>query len=105
MEEKLSIYVDTSVLNFYFADDSPKERDITRDFFKEIKEGKFKVFISDVVIDEINKAPEPKKSRLSDLVDEFSLEVLPLTSEAENLADRYVEHKIIPSKYRMMQFI
>ena len=99
MEVKPSIYLDTSVLSFYFADDVPREREITREFFKEMDDGEFRIFISDVVIDEIDRAPEPKRSRLSDLVDKFNLKILPLTPEAENLANEYVKHNIVPSKY------
>ncbi|MCX7002688.1 MAG: hypothetical protein NTV22_05365 [bacterium] len=33
--KKLRIYLDTSVINFLFADDAPEKRDITREFFAE----------------------------------------------------------------------
>ena len=38
--KKLKIYLDTSVINFLFADDVPEFRKITEDFF-ENKEGYF----------------------------------------------------------------
>lgn len=99
MEEKLSIYLDTSVLSFYFADDSPKERDITREFFKEIKEGRFRVFISDVVIKEIKKSPKPKRIQIESLIARFDLPQLKLDKAADNLAREYIKNKVIPSKY------
>ena len=30
---KLKLYLDTSVWNFFFADDAPEKRDVTKDFF------------------------------------------------------------------------
>jgi len=51
--KKLRIYLDTSVINFLFADDAPEKRDITRKFFeKQIAD--YDVFVSAVVMDEIN---------------------------------------------------
>jgi len=46
---KLKIYLDTSVINFLFADDAPEFKEITKDFFeKYITE--YDVYISDIVI-------------------------------------------------------
>ena len=33
--KKLKIYLDTSIINFLFADDAPEKRDVTREFFSE----------------------------------------------------------------------
>ncbi len=100
MEKKPNLYIDTSVLSFYFADDVPKERDITREFFEEMRKDRVQTFISEIVVREINNAPEPKKSKLLNLINKYNLRVLPLDQECEDLADRYVKHKIIPLKYR-----
>jgi len=53
---KLKLYLDTSVINFLFADDVPEFKKITEEFFEIVKIGKgFEVYISDVVINEITK--------------------------------------------------
>lgn len=36
---RLKLYLETSVWNFYFADDAPEKRDITRQFFEQIQRG------------------------------------------------------------------
>jgi len=46
---KLKLYLETSVWNFYFADDAPEKKEITLDFFNEIKKGKFDIYISKIV--------------------------------------------------------
>ena len=49
--KKLKIYLDTSVINFLFADDVPEFKKITDDFFENyIKKEKYLAYISDVVI-------------------------------------------------------
>ena len=39
--KKLKIYLDTSVINFLFADDAPEKRDITIEFFEHYVKTKF----------------------------------------------------------------
>ena len=34
MEKKLKIYLDTSIINFLFADDAPEKKEVTIDFFE-----------------------------------------------------------------------
>ena len=96
---KLRIYLDTSVLNYYFADDNPEEQNATRKLFQEIKEDKHEAFISAAVIDEVEAAEEPVRERLKKLVLNYYLKILEPDPEVEQLARRYIENKIIPEKY------
>ena len=59
---KLKLYLETSVWNFYFADDAPEKRDITKEFFNNVRKGQYEIFISEVVLAEISKANESKKT-------------------------------------------
>ena len=70
--QELKLYLETSVWNFFFADDAPEKRDITKRFFESIKENIYEIFISEVVIREINDAPEPKRRVLFDLVNKYA---------------------------------
>ena len=95
---KLKLYIETSTWNFYFADDSPEKMAITKEFFGLISKGIYKIYISEVVLAEINRAPEVIKVKLLNLIDRVELTVLKLTAGAEKLADIYVKRKIIPDK-------
>ena len=97
--KKLKIYLDTSVLNFLWADDAPREKEATIKLFSEIRENKYEIFISAAVIEEIEAAPEPIKSRLENVVREYSFIILPMTEEIGSLARKYMEHQIIPERY------
>ncbi len=57
-ERELSFYLDTTIPNYLFADDTPRERDITKQFWKEIKKDKYNVFISRLVVDEIERTSD-----------------------------------------------
>ena len=62
MGRKLKIYLDTSVINFLFANDVPELKKITKEFFdKYVKNNIYIVYISDIVIKGVLH-PELKKS-------------------------------------------
>jgi predicted nucleic acid-binding protein len=97
---KLKLYLETSVWNFFFADDAPEKRDITKRFFDSIKEDIYEIFISEVVIREINDAPEPKRKALFDLVNKYAPVELETTEEADELTEVYMDRGIIPEGKR-----
>ena len=97
---KLKLYLETSVWNFFYADDAPEERDVTKYFFEYVDKGHYDVYYSDVVLFEINRAGESKRQILMELIRKYGLNELETTTEAENLADKYLEKKIIPAKKR-----
>ncbi len=98
--KKLKIYLDTSVINFLFADDLPEFRKITEDFFENyVKKSKYLVYISDVVITEIEKTRDEKKKKLLlEAIEKYSLRILTLDKTSDTLARIYIKEKIIPPK-------
>ncbi len=101
--KKLEIYLDTSIINFLFADDAPEKRDITHEFFtRYVNTHVYDVYISPVVIDEINKTPdELQKTRLLQVIKEYSLIILniePYLSDIHALATVYLVQGIVPQR-------
>lgn len=98
--KKLKIYLDTSVINFLFADDVPEFKKITHDFFENyVRKGKYLVYISDVVIAEIEKTKSREKKKvLLEIIERYSLRILTLSGESDALAGAYIKEKIIPPK-------
>jgi predicted nucleic acid-binding protein len=101
--KKISIYLDTSIINFLFAEDAPEKQEITREFFENyVKKGVYEIFISPVVIDEINKTKdEEKKAKLLKVIKKHGLRVLDITDtldEIVRLARIYIDNGIIPKK-------
>jgi len=61
---KSTIYLDTSVINFLFADDAPEKKEITIDFFENfVKLGVYDTYITEYVIAEINQTPDNEELR------------------------------------------
>ncbi len=102
MTTKPNIYLDTSVINFLFADDAPERKQITVDFFQNfIRSAVYQTFISTVVLEEINNTKnEQKRTQLLSVVDDYPLEfaALSATNEITALSDLYVANGIIPVK-------
>ncbi len=95
---KLKLYLDTSVWSFFFADDAPEKRDVTKEFFDLVRQGRYEVFISAVVIKEINDAPEHKKDRIGGLIKTCPVIELEITEEIDELAKSYMGKGIVPEK-------
>jgi len=95
----IKIYIDTSVLNFYFADDFPLEKTFTCRLFDAVRQGYYEAYISSTVLEEINAAEEEIREKLLSLVKDYELKVLVLNEEVENLAMEYISEGVIPEKY------
>ncbi len=93
------IYLETSVFNFVFANDSPDKRADTLVLFEEIRQGRFEPYTSAYVLEELELASEPKRSDMHNLIAQYSIPVLSGSNEAETLAAFYVSEGIIPSRY------
>ena len=96
----LKIYLDTSVINFLFADDAPDFKRITIEFFEQFVRRKlYQVYVSEVVIRELEQTMDTEQRvRLLNVIAEYELRVLPLTNEANTLAQVYVAEHILPEK-------
>lgn len=96
--KKPQLYLETSVWNFYFADDAPEKKEITLSFFDKIKQGEYEVFISDVVIEEIGVAKEEKRDLLLNIIKEYNPKRLLINEEVVELAKKYISEEVLPAK-------
>jgi len=95
-----TIYLETTIFNFPFADDAPQYQADTKRLFKEIKAGKFRPFTSEYVILELNNTAEAsKREQMKALISEYNIEVIPVSDETGRLADIYVAEGVIPRKF------
>jgi len=94
----MKLYLETSVLSFLFADDAPEKREITKEFFRRVFKDN-EVFISELVFEEIERCPEPKKGRLKEVIEKYDLKAVEITEEADNLASEYVAEGLIPERF------
>lgn len=94
--KKPQLYIETSVWNFYFADDAPEKKDITHTFFNKIKKSEYEIFISDTVIEEIGRADAEKRQLLLKIIKEFSPKRLIIDQEVVELAQKYIAEGVLP---------
>ena len=95
--KKPQLYIETSVWNFYFADDAPEKKEITHTFFNKIKESEYEIFISDTVIEEIGRADDEKRQLLLNIIKEFSPKRLVIDQEVVELAQKYIAEGVLPA--------
>ena len=93
MARKVTLYLDTSIPNALFQE--PEERRRKTEAFFQIALPRFEAFVSGLVLAEIEATPnEEERRRLSQAVNKFS--VLPVSPEAEQLAEEYLKYLRIP---------
>lgn len=95
--KKLKLYLETSIWNFYFADDAPEKKEITLKFFDKIKQGEYEIFISDIVIEELGRAQDNKKQILLGLIEEYKPNKLIINRDIVELAEKYIAEKLLPA--------
>jgi predicted nucleic acid-binding protein len=98
--KKIRIYLDTSIINFLFADDAPDFKRITEDFFKEYFT-QYDVYISDIVFFEIEKTENiEKKSQLLAVIENYPFKIIDIAGNeaVKYLSDLYVKEEVIPRK-------
>jgi len=98
--KKLKIYLDTSVINFLFAEDAPDFKKATEEFFKTYSH-LYELYISDVVLLELNKTPDlMHRKKLLKVIDNISVQILALRDDEvlKKLISSYHKEKVIPLK-------
>jgi len=94
-----TVYLETTIFNFPFADDAPQYKADTLRLFEEIKAGKFLPFTSEYVKQELKAATDSRREDRLMLIKEYGVEIIPASEEAERIANLYIKEGVIPKKY------
>ena len=94
------IYLDTSVLNFFFEEEDLEKANSTKELFREIQAKKFNPFISELVLREIGQTKGSKREKLLSLIRTYEIPWLAVTTECIGLSEKYMQKKIFPERYR-----
>ena len=96
----MRIYIDTSVINGLYIESAPWIKEATDNFFTVAQKNNYSVYVSDFVIVEIERTPDPiKRKKLLNTIKEYKLRKILITEEAEKIAEIYIKNKIIPHRY------
>lgn len=97
MERRPKVYIETTVPNYVFNDEVPEKQQVTKQLFSLIHRQLFEPFVSSITIGEINKSPEPKRSKMFELIRKFP--ILEPTPQSVRLSEEYIRHYIIPDNF------
>jgi len=92
------LYVDTSVWNFLFEELDLSKRAATERFFEHASQ--FDLFISELVLQEIERCEEGRREQLYEKVRLHTPAVLVFNEGVESLASIYVTDGVVPERYR-----
>jgi len=92
---KTKIYLDTSVISALFDERTPERLSMTSAFW--LKLGDYEVFISTLVLGELERANIMVKDKMLSAVQGFN--VLHISDKAVELANCYIKQEIFPEKY------
>lgn len=98
MNEKLKIYLDTSVISYLTQDDAPEKMSSTVKLWELFKTKKYEVYLSTVTLQEIDDCPEPKRSVLYQRLGEIEYTIIDAKKMISNIARQLVDMKILPPK-------
>ena len=95
---KLKLYLDTSIISHLFANDAPEKMEDTNRFWEEVVKGKYEIYISPVVMDELENCHEPKRSLMFNELNRVQLHILDRTDEVSVLAREYIAGGVLSEK-------
>ena len=86
---EVKIYLETTVFNYYFDERREGHADVVR-LFDAINAGAHEAYTSEYVEIELKLAPEPKRSDMLALIEQFDIHVFPTDDETRRMAGLYI---------------
>jgi predicted nucleic acid-binding protein len=96
--KKIKVYLDTSTISHLYAEDVPEKESETNLLWEDFIMGKYDIYISQVVLTEIQKCSEPKRAKMLRRMREIEFTVLNESDEVEYLANEYIKAGVLKAK-------
>lgn len=98
MNEKLKVYLDTSVISHLAQEDVPEKMLNTLNLWEIFKREKYDLYLSTVTLQEIEDCPEPKRSILYQYLSEIKYTIIDIKQMVSDIARQLIEMRILPPK-------
>ena len=95
---RLKVYLDTSIISYLDQQDAPLRMQETRRLWELFREDRYDVYISDIVIREINQCPAEKLEVLNQFLDEISYTIIETDESTMALAEKLIDFGILKQK-------
>jgi predicted nucleic acid-binding protein len=93
MQQRMAVYLDTSVVSALFDSTNPERRSLTLEFFRTAAD--YRMFVSEITIDEIERTPDTRlRTKMKQTISGY--DVLTLTDSAISLAGEYIRYGAVP---------
>ena len=94
------VYIETTVFNRFLEDNREFNLETIK-LFEKISKNEIQAFSSTYVLEELDKASEPKRTEMLNLIKKYGITVLEIDQRAYDLSQIYIEMNIIPEKFRI----
>lgn len=95
---KLKIYLDTSVISYLDQQDLPEQMKETQEVWDFFRKGKYEIYISDVVVYEINKCGMEKRETLLAYLDQIEYTIIETDESTVELAEKFIDFGFLKRK-------
>ena len=95
---KINVSMGTSVISYRDQQDAPTEMALTHQVWEKIKSGKYDVYISDVVLRELNDCKEEKRNKLLGYLKEIQFQTVEITDKTMKLAEKFIDFGVLKKK-------
>lgn len=96
----MKLYLDTSVLGAMFDTEPAGRKEMTQLFFQTVRARKNTLYVSDLVLEEIDRAPNQVRFSLMTLVRRIQPRVLSESRESLSLTQEYIAAHVVPASSR-----
>ncbi|GHV77147.1 hypothetical protein AGMMS49942_19680 [Spirochaetia bacterium] len=98
------VYLETTMFSFYYEKrEGQRYQELkaqVRQVFDLIKAGKFEPYTSAYAMDELEAEPDiEKREKMKKLIEEYGIQFLGQSDEAERLAALYIQEEALPAAY------
>lgn len=88
------------MINGLFANDALWIKKSSKLFFDLAKKKRYEIYVSDLVIAELERTPSSaKRKQLLQIIEKHKLKQVNTTEKSEQLAQKYIDSSVIPRKY------
>ena len=94
----LRLYLETTVFNYFFDTEREGHDDVVK-LFEAIRAGQYEGYASRYVTDELELAPEPKRSNMLALIGQYGVTILEPTPNVVYMARLYISNGIVSASY------
>ena len=95
---KLKVYLDTSVVSYLYQLDTPEKMKDTLELWELFRQGRYEVYISDIVLNEISGCSQEKLDILLGYLKQVQYHLVHTDEDTVELAEKFIDFGILKKK-------